>query len=109
MPKKNNLIKDIWMTTFLIIVFVYTGVFLVKGTTLGYWERHTYTETIDVGEGYYHQYYHEGAIDAFARLISSTGNVDFYYRWDAPWLRVWITNRDSKSVTVQWEESFYVV
>jgi hypothetical protein len=109
MSKKDKSIIKIWMAAFLIIIFMGMGVFLVKSTTLGYWERHTYTQTIGVGEGYYHQYYHEGAIDASARLISTTGNVDFYYRWDAPWLRVWITNKDSKSVTVQWEESFYVV
>jgi hypothetical protein len=71
-------------------------------------ETYTYTQSIRVGNGYYHQHCHEGAIYADAWLTSSTGEVDFYHNWMAPWLKVWIINKASYEVTVQWVECFYV-
>ncbi len=76
---------------------------------LGWWEKHTYTQTIAVGNGLYHQYRHNGAISASAHIISSDGKCGLTYQWNQPWLFVSIVNADTKPVTVTWEEDFYVV
>ena len=81
----------------------------VKAMPLGWWERHTYTQTIAVGKGLFHQYQHQGAISASAHIVSSNGLVSLTCQWNQPWLFVWIINGDSKPVTVTWEEDFYVV
>ena len=76
---------------------------------LGWWERHTYTRTIAVGNGLYHQYEHDGAISANAHIVSSSGKCSLTYQWNQPWLFVSIINNDINPVTVTWEEDFYVV
>lgn len=81
----------------------------VSAMPLGWWDRYTYTDTIPVGQGLYHQYQHQGAISASAHLVSSNGKASLTYQWNQPWLYVSIVNTDTKPVTVTWEEVFYVV
>jgi hypothetical protein len=96
----------------LVIVLVSLAAFIpmiqVEAKTKGYWEHYQYNSTIGVGQGYYHQYKHEGALAAYASIISSTGEYSFTYEWDEPWLFVWIVNEDTHSITVTWREYFYV-
>ena len=93
-----------------LVLFAAVGPFLVKADVHPqvWMERHVYTQTIQVGMMYYHQYKHEGAIAASAHLLSSNGDAILAYQWNAPWLFVTIVNRDSKPVTVRWEEDFWV-
>lgn len=92
----------------LVIILGFLTVLQVQGKTRGYWEYHTYTRTIAVGDGRYHQYMHEGAIEAYAYVVSSTGDCSLTYNWKSPWLKVWITNDDTTSISVTWKECFYV-
>ena len=82
---------------------------IANASILGYYERHTYTNTITPGNGLYHQYRHEGAVSGSARLKSSTGPAYLTYQWNAPWLMVSIINGGPQTITVTWEETFYVV
>jgi len=81
----------------------------VEASTRGYWESYTYTQTIGTGQGYYHQFKHESALDAYASLRSSTGECSLTYIWDEPWLFVWIVNEDTHSIEVTWKEYFYQI
>lgn len=74
----------------------------------GWWDEYTYTRSIPKGEGIVHFHPHEGAIFAYAYIVSSTGEADLYFDWDPPVLMVIISNLDNKKITVTWKERFYV-
>lgn len=77
-------------------------------STRGWWETYTYTRSIPKGTGIVHYHIHESALSAYAYLVSSTGEADLDFEWEAPVLMVVIRNLDDKKITVTWRERFYV-
>lgn len=100
--------KKVALVAALVSLAVFIPMIQVEAKTRGYWEYYQYTKTIGVGQGYYHQYKHEGALDAYALIRSSTGECSLTYEWIEPWLFVWIVNEDTHSIKVTWREYFYV-
>ena len=111
----NQSRKEITVSRIVFIGLVLLGVLSclappkVNAMPLGWWDRRTYTQTIPVGQGLFHQFQHQGAIYADAYIVSSNGKASLTYLWNQPWLYVSIVNTDTKPVTVTWVEEFYVV
>src|SRR4030042_2840469 len=103
--------KGFSLKRFLLLLMISSiSVVFVLGEVIpqGWWDIYQYTVDISGGTCYYRRCKHEGAINAYAYIVSSTGSVDFDYLWDYPYLHVWITNRNSYMVTVNWKACFYV-
>ena len=107
---KNRCNRKIVLLGVLLSFLALTSYFTeVKATIDGWYDRYYYTQTIPVGMFYYHQFRHDGAISGSAWIVSSNGQAVLAYLWQAPWLFVTVTNKDTKPVTVTWVESFFVV
>jgi len=94
-----------------VVVLVALLPIVARGDTepLGFW---TYVEhEADIPPGYelYHRHKSEVAIHAYASLEYSSGDVDFSYYWDPPYLRVFIVNLEAYTVHVVWRCWFYIV
>ncbi len=107
---KGSFKKRILLLGVMLSFFAVSSYFIeVEATIDGWYDRYYYTQTIPNGYMYYHQFRHEGAISGSAWIVSMDGNAILAYQWNAPWLFVTVTNKDTRPVTVTWCESFYVV
>jgi hypothetical protein len=109
MSIKKNLIVGAFLCLFAITMLESITIVTSNAKPLGWWEKHSYTDTIHQGYALHHQYQHNGAISAMSFLISSSGQARLTYNWQEPWLFTDIENRDTKDIVVTWEEDFYVV
>jgi len=97
--------KKIVLATLLALA-VLTPVMQVQGR--GWWEYYTHSDTIGTGMGLYHRHNHEGALDGYGYVVSSTGDYTLVDDWNSPDLEVWIINDDTHSIDVTFRCYFYV-